>query len=250
MSDQNERELEEFGRQLARLRAVSAPAALRRDVRGALLAAPVTFAAPRPGTAWLMRLRPALAIVFVLAILAGGAGTAAAGSLPGDAAFGLKRAVEDAQVAISRDDTTRLDLLVAQTDRRLSELETIASRGAGEVAAATDEYVAALGRLERMLAAVAAQPVTQARNAAMERARDAAAAHVARLESLAGTLPRAAQQGIQRAIEAGQGIRDDRTGRPSKSPEPARPSDAPAGATSVPGHNGEVPSRPPTPTHR
>lgn len=259
MSEPTDRELQAYAERLARFRALSAPAAMRRDLRGALLAAPVAATASADTawtgrsssrTSWLMRLRPVLAVLVVFAILAGGAGTAAAGSLPGDAAFGLKRAVEDVQVAIAPDDTARIDLLVAQTDRRLVELEALASRRSSAVGAATDEYVAALDRLERMLATVSAEPATSVRDAAIERAQTVASAHLARLETLAGTLPQAAQQGIQRAIDAGKGIGTVETPRPSRSPEPGRPSEAPgAPGGGRPGGPSSRPT-PPTPTHR
>lgn len=259
MSEPTDRDLQEYAERLARFRALSAPSAMRRDLRGALLAAPVTATAPA-GTAWAMRtsprtswigwLRPLLAVIVVFAILAGGAGAAAAGSLPGDAAFGLKRAVEDVQVAIAPDDTARLNLLTAQTERRLDELESLASRGASAVGVATDEYVAALARLEGMLAIVSSEPATSVRDAAIERAQTAAAAHVARLETLAGTLPDSAQQGIQRAIDTGRGIGTHATPEPSRPSEPGKPSDLP---TAPGGGRSNAPSsRPtaPTPTRR
>lgn len=259
MNEPTDRELQEYAAHLARFRALTAPAAMRRDLRGALLAAPVAATASA-GTAWtmradlrttwLMRLRPVLAVLVVFAILAGGAGTAAAGSLPGDAAFGLKRAVEDVQVATAPDDTARLDLLVAQTDRRLGELETLASRGSSAVGVATDEYVAALARVARMLATVSAEPATSARDTAIARTQTAAAAHVARLEILAGRLPDAAQQGIQRAIDAGKGIGTGETPRPSGPSEPGKPNETPS--TPGGGRSNAPSSRPtpPTPTRR
>lgn len=253
MSEPMDRELEEYAERLARFRTISAPPTMRRDLRGALLAAPVTATAPAgtawtmrlaPRTSWLVRLRPVLAVLVVLAVLAGGAGTAAAGSLPGDPAFGLKRAVEDVQVAVAPDDTARLELLITQTERRLDELEALASRRSSAVGVATDEYVAALARVEQMLATVSTEPATSARDAAIDRARTAAAAHVARLESLAGTLPDAAQPGIQRAIDAGNGIGSRETvppGRPSESGKPSELPSAPGGGRS------NAPSPRPTP---
>ena len=67
----------------------------RRELRARLMTEAVTALAPRPrGTAWTF-LRPALAVGIASLVLVGGAGVAAAGSLPGDLTFGLKRAVLD-----------------------------------------------------------------------------------------------------------------------------------------------------------
>src|SRR4029077_9890757 len=97
---------------------VTAPVALRRQLRWSMLAAPVNLR--REASTWsrLGALRPALAAVLVIALLAAGGGSAAASSLPGDPAFALKRAVEDVQVALAPDDASRLDTLVTQSDRR------------------------------------------------------------------------------------------------------------------------------------
>ena len=253
MSEPTDRELQDLESRLAQFRSITAPASLRRDLRGALLAAPYV-PAPSRDHAWTARLRPVLAVIVVFAILAGGAGSAAAGSLPGDAAFGLKRAVEDVQVAFAPDDTARLDLLVAQSGRRLDELETLASRNSNAVGVATDEYTLALARLEQMLATVSSEDETSARDAAIDRAEAAVAAHIVRLQALAKKLPDAAQQGIERAIEAGKGngVGPDKSPRPSKSNEPGKPSDAPGGGPDSPGgrSNDNPRPTPPTPSHR
>lgn len=251
MSEPTERELQEYAERLARFRSVAAPATLRRDLRGAILAAPYA-PAPSRGTAWTLRLRPVLAVLVVFAILAGGAGSAAAGSLPGDAAFGLKRAVEDVQVSLASSDTARLDLLVAQSDRRLDELETLAARGSSAVGVGTDEYNAALARVQQMLATLSSEPETSQADAAISHARAAIAAHVARLEALATKLPETAQQGIQRAIESGKGVGADKTDHPSKPSEPGKPSNAPGGGPSSPGGRPTETARPtpPAPSHR
>lgn len=252
MSEPTERELQQYAERLAQLRSITAPAALRRDIRGAILAATYVPAKSRDN-AWTMRLRPVLAVLVVFAILAGGAGSAAAGSLPGDAAFGLKRAVEDVQVSLAPSDTARLDLLVAQSGRRLEDLETLVTRNSSALSAGTAEYASALARVAQMLATLSNEPQTSQRDAAIERAQAAIAAHVARLEALAPKLPDAAQQGIQRAIEAGKGIGPDKdkTDHPSKPSDPGKPNDVPGGAPASPGRPNET-SRPtpPAPSHR
>lgn len=250
MSEPTERDLQEYAERLARFRSIEAPASLRRDLRGAILAAPYV-PARRRDNAWTMRLRPVLAVLVSFALLAGGAGSAAAGSLPGDTAFGLKRAVEDVQVAIAPDDTARLDLLVALTGRRLDELETLVSQRSGAVGVGTAEYADALARVQQMLTTLANEPATSQRDAAIERAEVAVAAHVVRLEALATKLPEAAQQGIERAIDAGKGIGAEKTERPAKSSEPGKPSDVPGGAPASPGRpSGTSRPTPPAPSHR
>ncbi len=101
----------------------------RRELRDRLLSEAQTALAPgaRRGTAWTF-LRPALGVGLAAILLVAGAGTAAAGSLPGDPAFGLKRAVEDLQVNLTFDDVRRVVLLAQIADRRLQELQQVASR--------------------------------------------------------------------------------------------------------------------------
>src|SRR5947209_15878710 len=103
--------------------------AFKRALRAQLMAqAPSVLA--RQETAWTRLrgafLRPALRPAMVAAVIAllviGSAGKAAADSLPGDAAFGLKVAAEQVQLTLALDDTTRLRLLAEQADHRLAEL--------------------------------------------------------------------------------------------------------------------------------
>lgn len=262
----NERELGEFSDDLARRARVNAPVGLRSQLRSSLLAAPVS---PRRRTSMWSRLgalRPALALVVVIALLAAAGGSAAASSLPGDPAFAIKRAVEDVQVAVTPDDAARLDTLETQSDRRLADLETATATRATAVAAATQEYVAAIARLDATLSSVLAAPATPARDAAIARATAASTTHIAMLETLAARLPAAAQPGIQRAIEARQAVHgksgdppgrptspgngngnapgrpsgSNASGRPSDGNAPGRPSDLP-----VPSGRGGPPSNVP-----
>ena len=204
MTQSDDRDLLEFGRGLTRYASFGAPPVVRARLRASLLAAPVTFAAPRPAAmrwTWLPALRPAIAALAVLALLVGGAASAAASSLPGDPAFGLKRAAEEVQVALTANDTARLNVLVAQSGRRLVDLETTAARRPSGLVAATDEYLAAVARVDATLTRLATEPRAPARDTAIASAALASADHLARLEALAASLPSAAQHGIQRAIE-------------------------------------------------
>ncbi|MDE3194569.1 MAG: hypothetical protein KGN00_12890, partial [Chloroflexota bacterium] len=230
---ENDRELEALAQDLARFRGVAAPSGLRTRVRAEIMAAPVAPLAPK-GARWLGALRPLLAGVLVVAVLAAGAGSAAAGSLPGDPAFPLKRAVENVQVALAANDAARLDLLTDQLDRRLTELETVATRHPSSVAVAMSEYEGALARVETEMAVVAREPESAGRDAAIARATAAAQEQIARLRALEATLPAAARSGIERAIEAQQRIESGRPGTPggpgsapNATREPSHPSGAP-----------------------
>lgn len=236
MSDLQDRELATFAASLARAARPSAPPALRAELRASLLAAPVAFAPRRPARfAWL---RPALAGLLVLALLVSGGGAAAASSLPGDPAFALKRAVEDLQVATAGDDTARLDALVTQTDRRLAEVETVVATRPAAIPAATTEYLGAVARLDVVLARVATEPATAARDAAIARANERSAAHIAALRSLATRLPAQAQPGIARAIEAQQAVHGRSGSAPARRGAPG------SSESAAPGHPAQAPTTP------
>jgi len=203
MSGRDERELMDFaGRLSARYHEVHTPARFRAQLRGSLLAAPVTFAVRRPSPIGRLALRSALAPILVLALLAAtGGGAAAATSLPGDPAFVLKRGVEQVQVALAPDEIARLDTLVAQADSRLADLETLSGRHSNAAGAGVDEYLAASTRVDEEVTRVSGMPASSRRDATLAHASTASADHLARLQALATKLPDAAQHGIQRAIE-------------------------------------------------
>ena len=253
MSTPEERELSEFASRLARYRAVRVPPEFRSRLRASLLSAPVVLESPRRSPfGWRLGLRPIVASVLVLALLAmAGGGVAAASSLPGDPAFALKRAAEDVEVALASDDISRLDTVVTQSGRRLVDLETLAARRSDAVAVATDEYLAAASRVDTVLTRVAALPPSPARDAALARAEAASADHLARLQALATRLPDAAQHGIQRAIEVQQAVHGKSADAPGRrgSPiaptiAPARPSTGPATPSGRGGPPSGVPGRP------
>ena len=255
MSTPEERELSEFASRLARYRAVRVPPEFRSRLRASLIAAPVVLESRRPSLFRWSRsfaLRPIVASVLVLALLAmAGGGVAAASSLPGDPAFALKRAAEDVEVALVWDDISRLDTVVMQSGRRLVDLETLAARRSSAVAVATDEYLAAASRFETAVTRVAALAASAARDAALARAEAASADHLARLQALATRLPDAAQHGIQRAIEVQQAVHGKSADAPGRrgSPiaptiAPARPSTGPATPSGRGGPPSGVPGRP------
>ena len=235
MSTQDERELLEFGDRLSRYAKVAPRPEFRAQLRSSLLAAPVGFESPRRSSReWSRILAPrslltAILLVALLAVVGGGA--AAAASLPGDPAFVLKRAAEDAQVALSSDDVARLSTLVAQSDRRLVDLETLVARRSGAVGVGTDEYTAAVTRIDVTVTRVAALPASAQRDAALARAAAASDDHLARLQALAARLPDAAQRGIQRAIEVQQRVHG-KSNVPGRSGVPAAPTPSRGGPPS------------------
>lgn len=242
MSDMNDRDLSLFAEELARRDRPSAPPALRARLRASLLAAPVAPARRAPFALFaLPSLRLALAAVIILAVMAMASGSAAASSLPGDPAFALKRAGEEIEAFVASDDATRLDTRVAQSDRRLADLETATLHRPSALAPATTEYIAASERVSAALATVLAQPRTAARDAAIARASAASADHIAALQALAARLPAAAQFGIQRAIEVQQTVHEKTGSAPGRPLSPG-PTAAP-GPSAVPGRPSELPGR-------
>jgi hypothetical protein len=127
----------------------------RSELRGKLLVEAQTALDPRRrrDNAWTSFLRPALGVGLAALVLAAGAGTAAAASVPGDAAFGLKRAVEDLQVTLTFDDVQRVQLLAQLADRRLTELEAVADRD-DRAPTASEEYAAAIARFRLAVDAI------------------------------------------------------------------------------------------------
>jgi hypothetical protein len=127
----------------------------RRELRARLMQEAVTALAPRPrGTAWTF-IRPALGVGLAGILLVAGAGTAAAGSVPGDVAFPLKRAVEDLQVTLTFDDVSRVELLAQIADRRLAELQRVVdSDDTTKAPTASEEFAAAVARFRAAVDAV------------------------------------------------------------------------------------------------
>lgn len=180
-----------------------------------------------------VRMRPIAVAAAVVAVLLAGTGVAAAGSLPGDPAFALKRAAEEVELALAFDGDGKVRVLAAQAERRLDELGKAASRPE-KAPTASAEYEAAVQRLAAALAALRiAEPGTKrdAVEQVVEAARDK---HVQVLEDLRERLPENAKPGVDRAIEQHDKIRQneraprggDRPGA-SQTPRGGRPSAPP-----------------------
>jgi hypothetical protein len=202
--------------------------AFKRALRAQLMAqAPSVLA--RRETAWSRfqqsLLKPAVAFAAIALLLIGGTTRAAADSLPGDAAFGLKLAAEQLQLALALDDTTRLRLLSEQADHRLAELAEAVSSRPDAAPTATDEYAAAVTRFTTAVDALRGMAGTsEDKKTAVEDVVDAAhQKHEAVIEQLEKTAPASAQKGLEKAKE--QADKLHASDRPARTPEPSEPSE-------------------------
>lgn len=198
--------------------------AFKRALRAQLMAqAPGVLA--RRKTAWShfqgSWLKPAVAFAAVALLLVGAAGKAAADSLPGDVAFGLKTAAEQLQLALALDDTSRLRLLSDDADHRLAELSRAFTTRPDAAPTATDEYAGAVARFTAAVDALRGKPDTSAdKRTAAEDVVDAAhAKHEAVLDELEKTAPAAAQQGLERAKQ--EAAKLHASDRPARTPDPS-----------------------------
>ena len=193
----------------------------RRELRARLIAeANATLPRARRGTSWTF-LRPAFGVALAGVVLLAGAGTAAAGSLPGDPAFGLKQAIENVQVTLTFDDTARLRLLADIADRRLGELEQVSS-SADKAPVASQEYADAVARFRAELDTLQQTAPAQKADAAQELADAARDKHVAILDQLEQKVPDQAKPALERARDEEQ---SDNRGKGHGNGQPsARPS--------------------------
>lgn len=176
----------------------------RRELRARLMReAAVTLVPKRRDTAWTAWLRPALAGGLVALVLIVGAGTAAANSLPGDATFGLKRAIEEVRVALIFDDVERVRVLAELADQRLSELEKVASRD-DKAPTASDEYAQAVARFRAAVDALQQAAPEDKSELAQDVADAAREKHEFILEQLKDRLSEKAKDAVDRATEEEQ----------------------------------------------
>ena len=176
----------------------------RRELRARLMReAAVTLVPKRRDTAWTAWLRPALAGGLVALVLVVGAGTAAANSLPGDATFGLKRAIEEVRVALTFDEVERVRVLAELADQRLSELEKVASRD-DKAPTASDEYAQAVARFRAAVDALQQAAPDDKSGLAQDVADAAREKHEFILEHLKDRLSDKAKDAVDRATEEEQ----------------------------------------------
>ena len=238
-----------------RLRRPEPRDAFKRALRAQLMAQAPTVLARRE-TVWSRFqgsfMRPALALAAVVLVLIAGAGKAAADSLPGDLAFGLKAAAEQVQLALALDDTTRVKLLADDADHRLAELTRALTSRPDAAPTSSAEYAAAVARFKAAVDALRSDPGSSAdQRTEVEDVIDAARAkHQAVLDEVEKTAPADAQQGLERAREEADKLRPSDKPDRTKAPQPTRTLPArtaePTRASEQP--RGGEPTRTPTPT--
>jgi hypothetical protein len=191
-------------------------------------------------------MRPALAVAAVVLILIAGAGKAAADSLPGDLAFGLKTAAEQVQLALALDDTTRIKVLSEDADHRLAELTRAITTRPDSAPTATAAYAAAVARFTAAVDELRGKPDTSVdkRTEAEDVVDAARAKHQAVLDELEKTAPADEQPGLERARDEADKLRPSDKPDRTRTPQPTRTQ--PARASEAP--RGGEPTRTPTPT--
>ena len=171
----------------------------RRELRARLMReAAVTLTPRRRDTAWTSWLRPAAAAGLAALVIILGAGSTAAGSVPGDVTFGLKRAIEEVRVALTFDDVERVRVLAEITDQRLSELEQVATRD-DKAPTASEEYALAVTRFRAAVDALQQAAPEDKSELAQDVADAAREKHEIVLEQLKARLSEKAKDSVDRA---------------------------------------------------
>jgi hypothetical protein len=202
----------------------------RKELRGRLLSEAVVVLARQPRRfSFQAVLRPALAAAAILVLVAAGATSAAASSLPGDPLFGVKRLTEDVQVALTFDQVARMELLSKLTDRRLAELAEIAKNRPDGAPTATQEYADAVDRFADALDDLRQASSEEKREAAQALAEAARQKHKAVLDAVKEQLPDADRSDVQTVIE-----REEERTSPTGSPGRGGPGGRPANSSPRP----------------
>jgi uncharacterized protein DUF5667 len=224
--------------------------AFKRALRAQLMAQAPSVLSPRE-TTWTRvtgaflrpALRPAMVAAAIALLVAGGAGKAAADSLPGDAVYPLKIAAEQVQLAFAIDDTTRLRILAEQSDHRLAELAEAVSARPNSAPAAEDAYATSVQTLTVAVETVRSQPnVSADKKTAAEDVVDAAhQKHEQVLQDLKNSVSPAEQPQVDRAKQESDKLHP--SGRPARTAEPTNAPERSSEPTRTP-----PPSRSPQPT--
>ena len=173
----------------------------RRELRARLMReAAITLTPKRRETAWTAWLRPVLAAGVAALVLVIGAGSTAAGSVPGDLTFGLKRAIEEVRVALTFDEVERVRVLAEITDQRLSELERVAARD-DKAPTASEEYALAVARFRAAVDALQQAAPEDKSELAQDVADLAREKHEIILQQLKDRLSEKAKESVDRASE-------------------------------------------------
>jgi len=176
----------------------------RRELRAQLMREAVVVLVPKrretAWTAWTAWLRPAFVAGLAALVLVVGAGSAAAGSVPGDLTFGLKRAIEEVRVALTFDDVERVRVLAEIVDQRLAELERVATRD-DKAPTASEEYALAVTRFRAAVDSLQEAAPEDKSDLAQLVADTAREKHEMVLEQLKARLSEKAKDSVDRAIE-------------------------------------------------
>jgi len=165
--------------------------------------AAITLTGKRRENAWTAWLRPAFAAALAALVLVIGAGSAAAGSVPGDVTFGLKRAIEEVRVALTFDEVERVRVLAEITDQRLTELQRVAARD-DKAPTASEEYALAVTRFRAAVDALQEAAPEDKSELAQDVADLAREKHEFILEQLKARLSEKAKDAVDRATEEEQ----------------------------------------------
>ena len=201
-------------------------------------------------TAWTAWLRPAFVSGLAALVLTVGAGSAAAGSVPGDLTFGLKRAMEEVRVALTFDDVERVRVLSEIADERLSELERVASRD-DKAPTASEAYRDAVTRFRAAVDALQeAAPEADKSDLAQDVADAAREKHEMVLEYLRERLSERAKDSVERAIEEERRDTPNTTKEKKDKSETEGQGTSPANTTAPRGSEKTVSPRTSPPTRR
>jgi predicted Fe-S protein YdhL (DUF1289 family) len=217
----------------------------RRELRARLMREAAVTLTPRRRTSWTAWLRPVVASGLAALVLILGAGSAAAGSVPGDVTFGLKRAIEEVRVALTFDDVERVRVLADLADQRLSELERVATRE-DKAPTASEEYALAVTRFRAAVDALQ-QGAPEDRSELAQGVADAAREkHEIVLEQLKARLSEKAKNSVDRAIEEERRDTAQNTKDKDKADKTERPGDGAPRNNATPGAKNEKTTAPRT----
>ncbi|HVL88892.1 MAG TPA: DUF5667 domain-containing protein [Actinomycetota bacterium] len=172
------------------------------------------------------RRRGAVAVLAAAMLLTFGSGSAlaaAAGTKPGDALYGVKRASERIALAMRLSPESKAALHLQLAERRIDEIDALAAEGQDVTDLAAD--------FAASLEAAGEGASSEALGRILERTR----AHIAHLNEILNQVPEQAQQGLERAI--------DNAERQQQRTEERRQQTQDRGKPDAPGRSGDAPGK-------
>lgn len=223
----------------------------RRELRAQLMRDAAVILVPRRrDNAWTTWFRPALAAGLATLVLVMGAGSAAAGSVPGDVSFGLKRAIEEVRVVLAFDEVERVRLLAEIADQRLSELDRVAARD-DRAPTASEEYAEAVTRFREAVDALQEAAPDEDKSELAQLVADLAREkHELVLERLRARLPEKAQESVDRAIEVERRDTPNTKGKKDRIEQNQKEGSSPGNGAEPRGNGRSDPPRPSAPPFR